>query len=114
MTPAETILAAGKLLSDPTRWCQGALARTATGAVVAPTSKRARMWDSVGVIYHVRRVRVDDPDAAGINDVGAALAAVNGAAGRLYKCTAVAVNDDLGHAAVLECLRLAYKRMRTT
>ena len=112
MTPAEALLESGKLLANPTRWCQGALARTGTGTPVAPTSKRARKWDSVGVIYYVARCRIDDLDSTGLNAVGPALAAVSFAAGRLYNLGLVAVNDELGHEAVMACFRLAYKRMK--
>lgn len=112
MTPAEALLESGKLLANPARWCQGALARTGTGTPIAPTSKRARRWDSTGVIYHVARCRIDDHDSAGLNAVGPALAAASFAAGRLYGQGLVAVNDEIGHEAVMACLRLAYKRMR--
>lgn len=52
-TPASLLLDAGRLIANPAHWCQGALARTAAGTSVCPTSKRARVWDLAGVIYRL-------------------------------------------------------------
>lgn len=112
MAPADLILEAGKLLADPERWCQGALARDRRGTPVVPTSKRALKWDTAGAIYHAARTKPDDFDKPRLSDVGGALAALQSAAHILHRKGHIAVNDELGHAAVLECLRLAYRRTK--
>lgn len=112
MTPADHILKAGQLLSNPAHWCQGALARTATGSSVCPTSKRARAWDLAGVAYHVVGVKPQDfkSPPAKHNQVGALLGAFESASLRLFGKGFVVVNDTLGHDAVMQVLRLAWRR----
>lgn len=112
MAPIEAITEAGRLIANPAHWCQGALARTRSGIPVAPTSTRAKAWDSIGVIYKVARCRLSDPDSMSINTVGPVLFALEMAAGRLYRRGIVTVNDEMGHEAVMECMRLAYRRLK--
>ena len=112
MTPADIILQAGMLLADPARWCQGALARDARGVSVGPTSRRAQQWCSAGVAYHVARVKPDRFDKHDIQTVGQALAAIDLAALTLYRMGHNSVNDSLGYDAVMQMLRLAYKRAK--
>ena len=111
MAPIETITEAGRLIANPARWCQGALARTRSGIPVAPTSTRAKAWDSIGAIYKVARCRLSDPASVSVNTVGPVLGALEMAAGRLYRRGIVTVNDEMDHEAVMACFRLAYKRM---
>lgn len=114
LTPAETILAAGKLLANPARWCQGALARTAKGSSVDPTSKRARAWDLAGVTYHVVGVKPTEfkKDYHKVAVVGAVLAELQVAAQRLYGTGYATVNDRMGHEQVMDVLRHAYRKTK--
>ena len=105
---ASNITAYYKTLANAAHFTQGALARDASGKACAPDSIRAKSWDAIGILYGVARVGVGKP----IDGVSHALAAVDLAANRLYRQTIRAVNDDLGHEAVLHCLRLAYKRQK--
>ncbi len=109
LTPADLITAAGTILAEKGRWCQGALARDKSGVPVSPTSRRARRWDSAGVVYSVTKVKPDDFSDPALNNVGAVLATLERAANRLYGRGHITVNDELGHADTMECFRLAYR-----
>jgi hypothetical protein len=102
----DILLLAGKTLANAAHFTQGALARDAHGKPCAPDSIRAKSWDAIGVLYGASRVKLTAP----IRGVCAALAGLDLAACKLYRKTIRAVNDELGHEAVLNCLRLAYRR----
>lgn len=53
MTTLEILRAARELLSDPTRWCKAAMARTEEGIKVEPDDPRACRWCSYGAIRKV-------------------------------------------------------------
>lgn len=111
-TPADTILKMGKLLANPAHWCQGALARTAAGTSVCPTSKRARAWDLAGVTYHVVNLKPTDFKSAKINKIGPVLGELQIASHKLFGTGFVVVNDTMGHEATMQVLRLAYRRTK--
>jgi len=106
MAAKDILLLAGKTLATAAHFTQGALARDASGRPCQPDSIRAKSWDAIGVLYGVSRCKLTAP----INGVMAALAGVDLAACRLHRKTIRAVNDELGHEAALNCLRLAWRR----
>lgn len=110
MDAHEAILAAGKSLSDKDHWCVEGMARDALGRHISPDSVRAVQWCAVGAIY----AACGCSPSSFTNEVAEAVAAIDLAANRLYDKSIVCVNDELGHAEVLECLRLAYKQTKPT
>lgn len=57
MTPLEILTKVrDEILTDESRWTQGAFARTAQGRVVAPESKKASKWCLVGSMASISRV----------------------------------------------------------
>jgi len=111
MTAANIIAAAGKLIGDPDRMATGALARNKRGDPCPPS--RGRTWCPIGAAY----AAVGANPNSGTGESNALYAAVAGmqfAASRLYGMTLERVTDELGHAAVLEVMRLAWKRARTS
>lgn len=103
-----TIAKAGILLSDRSRWTQGALARNARGR---PTCfKRAASWDILGAILAQGSQTESAMRRDGMNNQNAAAAGyAQRAALRLFKMSAETVNDTMGHDQVLAVLRLAWK-----
>lgn len=55
MNTVETLKAAKALISDPTKWTQGAYARDAEGTVTDPFASDAACWCSVRSIVAVSR-----------------------------------------------------------
>jgi hypothetical protein len=92
MKPSEILTAARDLISDPERWCHGASARTSNGVSTMPCSPVAAQWCAVGACEkaHSGFIHVE------------ALDVLNKSARLHFKLGAAAVNDDLGHAAVME------------
>lgn len=103
-----TIAKAGIVLSDRSRWTQGALARNARGR---PTCfKRAASWDILGAILAQGSQTESAMRRDGMNSENAtATGYVQQAASRLFKMSAETVNDTMGHEQVLAVLRLAWK-----
>lgn len=103
------IARAGILLSDPSRWTQGALARNARGR---PTCfKRGHSYDILGAIL-VQGVQTESKmrrDGMVGEDIITAFGCVQQAAHRLFHMPAESVNDKLGHECVLQVLRSAWK-----
>lgn len=110
--PADLIAKAGKLLSNPGNWCQGALARTARGKICCPMSRRAKAWDMAGAAYHIAYVKPTDFKDNGLNDVGKMMAVFQIVARELYNTGFVTVNDTMGHTEVMEVMRAAYMMVR--
>jgi len=92
--------AARALIADADRWCTCAYAVDATGTRVDPDDERAVRWDIYGAVYRVAGMTgwVWPP---GTLDLLAQTAY------RLHGTSVAAVNDRLGHGAVLRLLDAA-------
>jgi hypothetical protein len=88
---------ARRRISDPQRWTQGFAAREADGMPVCPQDDDAASWCAVGSL------RVE---ALLAGDVGRAYNRLYAAAGKAPED----VNDDEGHAPVLEMFDEAIRR----
>lgn len=97
---------AAQRIARPDRWCQGALARDKDGAEVSPRRRAAKQWDILGAVFKAARVEPEAEDGPHCGDV---CAHIDLAAQRLYKCPAETVNDVIGHHAVMDVLRLAWR-----
>lgn len=97
---------AAQRITDPNRWCQGALARDKNGAEISPRRRGAKSWDVLGAVFKAARIEPDAEDGPHCADV---CACIDLAAQRLYKCPAETVNDVIGHRAVMDVLRLAWR-----
>jgi hypothetical protein len=93
MTDLEILRAARELISDLAHWCQGKLARDEDGVPCYPGSEDAEQWCAQGA--HARFTR-------GNVISGPLWDFLNGVARRGFGLSASGVNDQLGHAAVLE------------
>lgn len=58
MTALAIIAEVGKLISEPSRWCQGHMAVNAKGEPCSPL--RARRLDPIGATYAVTRIKLAD------------------------------------------------------
>ena len=100
---------AARTLADGLKFSQGALARNKLGK---PTCfSRGKSFDILGAILTQGYAGEKGIRNDGIEDraIIAALVAVQLASVRLYKMSAEAVNDTLGHEAVMKVMRLAWK-----
>lgn len=97
---------AGQKVATPDRWCQGALAKTATGLEICPAHPRAVRWCPIGALYSAARAAPEDETKGKL--VPHLVAYLGAAAGREHKMTIEGVNDRLGHAAALAVMRRAY------
>lgn len=96
------------LIGAPERWCQGHLALSKAGYPCEPV--RGKRWDALGAAYKVTHTRLSDQRPPGRCDpVGAAVAALNLAAYQMHRMGIQRVNDELGHAAVMDVLRKAWR-----
>lgn len=114
LTHYDAIVQAGKLLAVAANWTQDAYARDKTGTPIQPNSRRAVKWSAYGVMYSVYRCKMDDEK---LGDRAADYAAqcesaIDMGAQILFKCGIVPLNDRLGHAAVLDAMRVAARRMK--
>ena len=105
----EVIAQVASLIGPPEHWCRGAMARDAKGYPTNPL--RAEKWDAIGAAYKVTGTRLEDGNFP--QRLGSALAGMQLASVSLHKMSLEAVNDKLGHAHVLEVLRLAWRQART-
>lgn len=95
MTTVKTILREARaLIEDPARWTQGASARTADGRETFAACPDAVQWCAAGAVRKVS----DFPGSANHARANALL----GAQARAIGHTTPAVNDALGHTAVLQ------------
>lgn len=107
------IARAGKLLSDESCWTQEAMARTRTGRPTSPL--QGSRYDIIGAIYCVAGVSPSDQRVnVHLNNHAIALAHVQASATHLHRMSAERVNDELGHAAVMDVLRHAWRRSKPT
>lgn len=100
-----------KAIYNPGNWCRSDLAMDVKGRPCSPHVKRARRWDAIGALYKAAGVGPTETDRHAT--LISALAHLDYAASLLHKKTIVSVNDDLGHAAVLECYRAAWACSRS-
>lgn len=114
MTKEESLIRAGKIIADPSRWCQNACAVDKTGKEVEPCSARSVRWSGYGVIYHVYRLKVTEfnGSAAKFNTVASLTALLDLCASRRFRKGLTTVNDQLGHAATLQLFRDAVRHIR--
>lgn len=125
MTSQALLIQTRDLIADPSRWCRGAMARTANWVPERPEREGCRALDPratrrclTGALYFVSKDLVpagrhflDDPAYIG------AFNALREACGALYGITGmcigiVGVNDRYGHAAVLAVLDSAIRGSR--
>lgn len=87
---------ARELIANPANWCQGETARDAEGWSAHPEDGRARRWDAIGAVERVagRGSKVCGDALNLLYDV------VPG--GVSTERGVASVNDDDGHAAVLD------------
>lgn len=85
----EVLRRARALIADPEHWCTGDWARDAALIGAHPKDANACRWCASGALMAAS----DQPDGAGW--------VLTAAAHSLYAAEVIAVNDDLGHAAVL-------------
>lgn len=100
--------AAGRLLSDPARWTQGAMARNRHGKPCLPNIVSAKCWCPIGALHHVCGCSPADVDRR--RHLVTALNCLDIAALELHQHSAEWVNDNLDHAAVMDCMRRAWRR----
>lgn len=95
------------LILEKGNWCQSDLALDVKGRPCSAHTRRARRWDAIGALYKTAGVSLSgtSDDATLI----VALAHLDAAAVSLHRRTIMAVNDELGHEAVLECYRAAWR-----
>jgi hypothetical protein len=99
-----------KLIGDPTKWCQGALARSKKGFPTTPLN--ASSWDAIGAVYAVLRIPVNYTKPMPPyhkDDLAITLATMQMAAVREHRMSMELVNDNLGHAEVMSVLRVAWR-----
>ena len=109
------IEAVARLIGDPDKWCQGALARSKKGFPTTPLN--ASSWDALGAVYHVLRTPVHNTKGLPMgvrDDLAITLAALQMAANVEHGMSMERVNDELGHAAVMSVLRIAWRRADAT
>lgn len=104
---AEDIVRVGKLLSDPERWTPDEIAVGSTGRPCRPLAVRARKWSVAGAVAKVCNWNLDDDPAA--NDFAKVYGHISLVAQGRHKKSVERVEQELGHAAVLEMLRHAYR-----
>lgn len=108
MTALDVIAGVGDLLKNPDKLATGALALTKAGKPCGPhTGSR---WCPIGAAYRIGGVSPND-DSGG-SHVFAAIGFMHGAANDLFKMPIERVTDQLGHDAVMQMLRLAYRRAK--
>lgn len=111
MDAAAIIVAAGKLISDPSRMATGALARNKRGDPCPPS--RGRSWCPIGAAYAACGANPTKGSGES-NALYAAVAGMQFAASRLHGMSLERVTDEIGHSAVLDVMRLAWKRARSS
>ena len=94
----DTLRAARETLSDPTRWTQGAYARSASGRRLWFESPSAVCWCAYGALGKHSGLHPEEGRAADF---------LRRAADELFDLYPTEVNDDRGHAAVLSMYDLA-------
>lgn len=97
------------LIGDERSFAQKALALDKHGTPCEPYSKKAKRWCPIGAAYMATRTKLDSPKEVYPDHCASACAAMSMAASMLHKRTMESVTDQLGHAAVMEVLRLAWK-----
>lgn len=96
-------------IREEQRFTQGALARDKHGEPCEPYSKKATRWCPIGAAYMTTRTKTDSFKEVYPDHCASACAAMSRAAGMLHDMSMESVTDKLGHAAVMEVLRLAWK-----
>lgn len=118
MTPAENLMAARDLISDPKHWTTRTEARTINGEITSPTAYNAFSFCAYGAINRILdlgialRLRHLPAQRGSIRVQEKEKAYLKRAASLLYDETRVSfVNDNLGHSTIMdvydEAIRLA-------
>ncbi len=95
MTTKQILVAARDLITNPTKWTKGELARDEDGYVVHTEDPAAVCFCAYGAIEHCAGPKYS---YHGTIAKGALIASANA----LYRSTPISVNDDLGHGAALK------------
>jgi hypothetical protein len=95
VTTVEVLIAAKTLIEDPERWTQHEYALRADGSGTFSLDVDARQWCATGALQ-----RVQDSQIA--SETTEAFIILESAARTLDIDGIVGVNDDLGHAAVMQ------------
>lgn len=101
----DVLVQAARLIADPERWTQGALALDEIGDSVHPENDFAVRWCGYGAILAV----VGD---SFVLDMMKAEAALREAADDLFGTVSIGeINDFLGHWAIMTCYRHAIAKL---
>lgn len=109
----EIIRRAADAIKDPKNWVTGGLVLNRKGKPARTFwGGEAARYDILGAVLAQGRQTPGDIRRDGVDDnkIIVALAGVQQAATRIHKMSAERVNDELGHAAVMGVLRLAWKQ----
>lgn len=109
ITPSILLHRAARLIRDPARWTQGALARDHEGNIVSVSDPLARCFCAEGALLRIAHVTgaysVYTPAEKALTRVIATIKPPSVMLGGEIAW----VNDELGHEAVLLLLRLAHR-----
>lgn len=109
LTPHQILVAARTLLSNRSRWTQGAFAKTEKGRVIGPTEANAACFCAMGACRHIggdTQVAHQAEDA-----LDRAAFAKFGDTDQNVVCI-VGVNDELGYEQTLQCFDAAIEETR--
>ena len=102
MTDLEALIAARELLTEQSRWCRGAFARSVGGVHVHPMSPQAVCWCAIGALIKVTRMEPGHNAKLFLSTVAI----------ENFHTNATVVNDHNGWGDVLRLYDLAIERMK--
>lgn len=110
MNTFHLLIAARDVIADPKRWCQNALALTATGEQCFANSKHATQWCGIGALEYASKDLLAKRDARlRLHDSALVLFPESDNGTML---AAAAVNDQLGHEAIIRVFDHAIDQCR--